>query len=79
MHEAGGLTPTDRYVVLREGVPCFTTSRKKDLVPYLWGRIMRSTPGAPARYVVLDYEVPYRIETSNIDALVASLPGCTRG
>jgi len=79
MYVGEPLNPTDRYVVLREGVPCFTTSRTKDLVPYLWGRIMRSTPGAPARYVVLDYEVPYPIETSNIDAFVASLPDGTHG
>lgn len=68
------LHPTDQYVVLREGMPCFTTSRRQDLVPYLWGRIMRSRPGAPARYVVLDYEVPYVVETGDIEAFVASLP-----
>jgi hypothetical protein len=74
MHVGESLNPTDRYVLLRDGMPCFTTSRKKDLIPYLWGRIMWSAPHAPARYVVLDYEVPYVVDTGNVDAFVASLP-----
>ena len=39
----------------------------EDLVAYLWGRDTRE------RYVVLDYEIPYPVDTPNLTAWYARL------
>jgi hypothetical protein len=66
-------SPTDRYVILCEGEPVFTTDHAEDLVTYLWGRIIRRHAGAPFRYTVLDYEVPSVVDTGDLSAFVARL------
>ena len=54
------LCPTHRYVVLRRGVPVFTTDDHELLLAYLWGQDILD------RYVVLDYEQPYPVDTPNL-------------
>jgi hypothetical protein len=56
-----------RYVILRRGVPVFTTDACTDLVTYLWGRDIKE------RYVVLDYERPYPVDTPDLLAWVSAL------
>lgn len=70
----GALMPTHRYVVLCEGEPVYTTDHPEDLLTYLWGRMIRRHPGAPYRYTVLDWEVPYVVDTGDLCAFVARLP-----
>lgn len=54
------LCPTDRYILLRGGLPVFTTSDLQDLVPWLWGRQLRRN------YVVLDYERPFPVDNPDL-------------
>lgn len=68
------LCMTDRYVILCEGAPVYTTDHAEDLVTYLWGRLIRRHPGAPYRYIVLDYEVPHVVDTGDLCAWLARLP-----
>jgi hypothetical protein len=54
------MNPRHRYVILRRGVPVFTTDECALLVPYLWGRDIKE------RYVVLDFERPYPVDTTDL-------------
>jgi hypothetical protein len=61
------LCPTDRYVVLRRGIPVYTTNECYRLIAYLWGLDIKD------RYVVLDYERPYPVDTPDLCAWVEIL------
>jgi hypothetical protein len=61
------VNPQHRYVVLRRGMPVFTTDDCRDLIPYLWGRNIKD------RYVVLDYERPYPVDTPDLLAWLRAL------
>ena len=56
------MCPTDRYLILRRGQPVWTTHDVLGVVAYLWGRHLRD------RYVVLDYERPYPVDTADLVA-----------
>ena len=61
------LCPTNRYIVLRQGEPVLTSDDCDALVAYLWGRHIRDG------YVVLDYEIPYPVDTPDLTAFIARL------
>jgi hypothetical protein len=65
------LSPTDRYLIVRRGVPVFTTNDRDQLLPFLWGRDITH------RYVVFDYETPYPVDTTNLTAWLDRLPPAT--
>ena len=65
---------TERYVILCEGNPVFTSSHKRDLVTYLWGRMIRRHPADAFRYTVLDYEIPYIVDTGDLETFLERLP-----
>lgn len=54
------LSPTHRYVILRGGVPVYTTNDCQMLTHYLWGRDIKDN------YVVYDYETPYPVDTPDL-------------
>ncbi len=66
------MNPQHRYIVLRRGLPVFTTETCTDLVVYLWGRSL--TEG----YVVLDYERPYPVDTPDVLAFIRPLEEAQR-
>jgi len=61
------LCPTHRYIILRRGLPVFTTDDCDVLLAYLWGRDLQE------QYVVLDYEQPYPVDTPNLVEWIAPL------
>jgi hypothetical protein len=61
------MNPQHRYIVLRRGLPVFTTETCTNLVAYLWGRDIKD------RYVVLDYEHPYPVDTPDLLAWIRPL------
>jgi hypothetical protein len=63
-----------RYVLLCEGHPVATTDDPLDLVTALWGRQLQDLTAARWRYTVLDYEVPYVVDTPDLAAFLARLP-----
>lgn len=65
------VNPRHRYVILRRGVPVFTTDECAMLVPYLWGRDIND------RYVVYDYERPYPVDTPDLLAWLQPLEAAT--
>lgn len=70
----GALSPRHRYVILCAGEPVYSTDQAEDLLTYLWGKIARAHADAPWRYTVLDYEVPYVVDTGDLCAFLARLP-----
>ena len=68
------LCPTDRYVVLYQGEPVYTTACAEGLLTYLWGRQIRKARNAPYDYTVLDYEVPHVVDTADLCAWLAQFP-----
>jgi len=61
------LSPTDRYIVHRNGTPVYSTNELQDLVIFLWGRQVRF------KYVVYDYERPYPFDNPDILAWIKPL------
>jgi hypothetical protein len=68
------LCPTHRYIILCEAKPVYTTDDAEDLLTYLWGCQLQSITHALWRYTVLDYEVPYDVDTNDLCAWLARLP-----
>ena len=68
------MNPAHRYVLLCNDFPVLTTDAKEDLVTYLWGCDVGDAPHGPWLYTVLDYEVPYVVDTGDLDAFVERLP-----
>ena len=72
MHE--DLNPTDRYVVLCEGNPVYTTDQKTYLGIRLLSLLVNRSPGEPFRYTVLDYGIPYIVDADDLENFLDRLP-----
>lgn len=68
------LCPHDRYLVLCRGEPVYSTAWAQAVVVYLWGKPLRSNLDAPWDYVVLDYEVPHPVATTDLHAWLGGMP-----
>jgi hypothetical protein len=66
------LDPQHRYLILRRGVPVYTTDDVTMLLVYLWGRRLRD------RYVVYDYERPYPWDTTDLCTWLKPLEAAAR-
>ena len=64
---------TERYVILCEGNPA-SLRRTSVIVTYLWGRMIRRHPADAFRYTVLDYEIPYIVDTGDLETFLERLP-----
>jgi len=61
------LSPTDRYLVHRNGTPIYSTNVLYEILRFLWGRQLRF------QYVVYDYERAYPFDNPDILAWIKPL------